>query len=168
MGRSNNNTNIISTESGGVPAYLPSFPPVSTSHHPQPHHFQSNMHHQQLPSPPSSSTPLPHGHYLNLSNGPHLYETNNNIPPPARVYSPMSHGSNSSTGSFVSSTSNGSANNGNSNNNNGSLSIMDTISAGLKYEYEDFPQEPDGGPIKIGTWKEHVAVFSIDQVNYFF
>ncbi|ODN05666.1 Homeobox protein six1b, partial [Orchesella cincta] len=128
------------------------------------------MHPQQHPSPPSSSTPLlSHSQYLNLTNGSHLYEANNNIPPPTRVYSPMSHGSNSSTGSFISSTSNGSANNNghvhNNNNNNGSLSIMDSISSGLKYEYEDFPQEPDGGPIKIDTWKEHVAVFSIDQVG---
>ncbi|CAL8110678.1 unnamed protein product [Orchesella dallaii] len=170
MGRSNQNTNIISTEtSGGNSAYLPSFPPVSSTphHHPPPHHFQSNMHPHQHPSPPSSSVSLlSHSQYLNLTSGSHLYESNNNIPPPARVYSPLSNGSNSSSGSFISSTSNGSGHNSHPiNNNNGSLSIMDNINSVLKYEYEDFPQEPDGGPIKIDTWKEHVAVFNIDQVG---
>lgn len=105
-----------------------------------------------------------------LANVTQFYESggnNNNLTPPARVYSPSSHGSNSSSGSS-SNTSYGSNGGGGHSVSNGSVIIMESVNgngSSAKYEYEDFPQEPDGGPVKISTWKDHVAIFSLDQVR---
>lgn len=176
MGRSSTSSNLVSGESvSGSSAYVPNFPSVTnqqhSSHYGQAIHPAGGPNHlhtqHQLPSPPHNPHHS-HSQYLShLANAANFYEANNNnnnnVTPPARVYSPMSHGSNSSTGSILSYGSSGGSRN--SNTNNGTLTIMDSVNC-VKYEFEDFPQEPDGGPIKIATWKDHVAVFNIDQVKH--
>lgn len=186
MGRSNNNS-LISGESGGgggsgpvtstsPSVYLPNFPPT---HH-LPHQY-SHHHHQLPPSPPIH--PQQYINMGHLASAAVFYDATNNscsvnpnVTPPARVYSPLSHGSsNGSSISYASSPGGaGGGGGGGGGVSNGTLTIMEAVQAvtnvggsgpSVKFEYEDFPQEPDGGPVKTATWKDHVAVFNMDQVK---
>ncbi len=182
MGRSNNNS-LISGESGGGGGPVTSTSPsVYLPNYHLPHQYSHVSHHHQLPPSP----PIHPQQYINmghLASAAVFYDATNNScsvnpnvqTPPARVYSPLSHGS--SAGSSISYASSpggaGGGGGGSGGASNGTLTIMEAVQAvtnvgsgsSVKFEYEDFPQEPDGGPVKTTTWKDHVAVFNMDQVK---